>query len=184
MSLVGLVLLVSANADKVQSRQKTETRPHIHCGTEVGSVIRFFYKIRIENPNDLRDFPLFFQAVADGDKRINTLGSEVSWRVYLSSTEMQQLVQRLDNLGLTWQDFASAKPPIRFETPPAPHEMQVFVFCKDGSARGEVPNKKVCQALEPLDSIFQNYRDAGAFQSYREGFGCHIPRSKRQVFKE
>jgi hypothetical protein len=152
--------------------------------------VRFVYNPPI--PQDNIVIPLILRQTTEQDPRYGTWSTLVPEGLtqWISTREMQSLVDRLEKLNLMWD--VSLKP-ISFSRepkvppPPPPHllwkmpmarrvgTMEIDITSDAGSAVADLPSDQVCGSMERLDPAFQIPIAVYTFRGTRLQWGCKVP---------
>jgi hypothetical protein len=172
LCVLGLVLLVAANADSTLTRQNRENESLMSCAANENAAVRFFYN----PPGGYFHFPLIFRSVEQADLRLNTAPMTTEGRTaYISFAEMRQLVEGLANSKLSWRVSEKAEGLGSYKKIPVLDRMEILVLCPKGTPRSKLAPKNICETLAPLDPALKTPRALWEFQLFRQGYGCKVP---------
>jgi len=137
------------------------------------TTVRFFFQ-----PLDGRYFhiPLLFRVVNKSDPRRNTAPMlDVGRTAYVSLSEMQQIVARLAQLPLQWDESAKIQKLETYEDLDLVPRMRIDILSVDGTAKSSIDPDNICKTLSQLDDALQTPRALWEFQLFRMGYDCRVP---------
>ena len=169
---VALVLAVQASGQS--GAESTVLRIGDH------SIVRFFF-----DPGNYFHAPILFQAVDNGDKRLNTAPMRSEGRtVYITPKEMASLLSGLPNLGLKWK-LTKEQEKLGDATKIIPdYAMVITIVSSKGTARAGFDPAKICETLATLDRAFTTPRAVWEFQLFRAEYGCKVPGLDGQKYQD
>jgi hypothetical protein len=146
------------------------------------TVVRFFYL----PPNSYLHAALIFRVVGDHDPRLNTspinnLGGRTP---YITLAEMQNLIQQLSDLDLSWQQSKRVEVPKELTTKEMTDRLQIDIFFSQGTDRTLVDPQRLCATLATLDPAFRQPRALWEFQLFRVDYHCTVPGFNRNAYPE
>lgn len=149
---------------------------------DAATVVRFFYL-----PADSYAHPpLIFRVAPQGDRRLGTapivnMGGRTP---FISTEEMQKLIQGLTRTGLAWEQSGSPKPVSPVPNREKADRMEISIFFTDHPVQAQIPASQLCQTLSELDKAFVQPRALWEFQLYRVDYGCSVQNFNRSAFPQ
>lgn len=175
--MLAIVLIVHGHCLAQTASPETWGKP-----AETGTVVRFFYL----PPESYAHPPLIFRVTSPGDKRLGSapivnMGGRTP---YISSEEMENLIQGLKHTGLTWKQSTSAKLVSPIPTREMTDRMEISIFFTDHPTQAHVSPSELCQTLSGLDKVFIQARALWEFQLFRVEYSCTVPGFNRDAFPQ
>jgi hypothetical protein len=182
---LALVSQMVAGGCKAPSDQTHERLSVLESPVNEKTIIRFFYY----PAGEYIRIPLLFRVVEEGNPRLNTAPMREDGRtVYVSLSEMRELVNGLIRSGLGWQESETVDvlglykdltlAGIGLDT------MDVRLVSLKGTAKAEISPKAICMILKPLDAALKTPRALWEFQGFRLGYGCKVPGFKYGAYAD
>jgi len=184
-SILAFAFLVAIGVCTAESNHGQARASVLNSPVDEKTAVRFFY----DPAGNYFHYPLVFRAVEEGNPLLNTAPMREDGRtVYISQSEMVELVQLLARSGFGWREsetveaFSPSKKlllaGIGLET------MDVRLIASKGTAKAEVSPKDICTTLKPLDSALRAPRALWEFQGFRINYGCKVPEFKYGAYDD
>jgi hypothetical protein len=125
--------------------------------------------------------PINFYVAPEGDRKLNTVVVESAgpaghqWSAFISSSEMQRLIDGLKALDLRWNDFKGReafKPGLKRADDGF---LDITVVSSKATAKAYVRIARMCDELLRLDPAMPSPRILWQFQLFRVDNGCQVP---------
>jgi hypothetical protein len=169
--LVVLVALLPAPASHSIS-QDTKDDKAVVFPVDEKTAVRFFFQ---PDDGNYFHFPLVFRSVSQGDPRLNTAPMADEGRtVYISDSEMRQLLRGLAHSELSWTESASVQmlgPARKLEKS---QDMIITYVSANASATASVRKNKICATLKGLDPAIKTPRALWEFQRFELDYNCKV----------
>jgi len=179
--ICSLVLAIIMSITLLCSGQADEKRNVLKAPVDENTAIRFFY----QPAGDYFHFPLVFRSVDPKDPRLNTAPMTTEGRTaYISLSEMQELMQALSHLRLSWQESARVELLESFRKLKITDTMVITAVSSDGRAIANLNPKKICETFKPLDSALKTPRALWEFQGFRLNYGCKVPGFEHDAYPD
>jgi hypothetical protein len=160
--------------------QATGKQP-LDVRVDQNTITRIFYL----PPENYFHPPLIFRVVGENDPRLGTAPmADLGRTVYISLSEMRNLIAALADSNLSWQESKKLETPKEIETHEMTDKMEVKLFSSSGTDRAFVDPKRLCERLAPLDAALKQPRALWEFQLFRVDYDCHVPGFERNAFPE
>lgn len=155
-----------------QARQSRASELVLAFPVDENTAVRFFY----QPSGNYFHFPLVFRAIDQKDPRPNTAAMAAEGRtVYISLSDMRQLMQELADSELMWQESDKSETFESFRKLEISDNMVITVASSKGTAGARLNPTKICKTLKPLDSALKVPRALWEFQGFRLNYGCKVP---------
>jgi hypothetical protein len=178
---LALALLISACVGKAQYNQKHERVSLLNSPVDEKTVVRLFY----DPAGDYFHKPLVFRVVQEGNPLLNTAPIREEGRTaYISLLEMHDLVEKLVQADLAWQESERVAVLESYKKLPVSDEMEVLVAFSHGMARAQINPKTICRTLKPLDAALRTPRALWEFQGFRFNYKCKVPGFKPDAYPD
>lgn len=146
------------------------------------SVLQFFFQ-----PLDGRYFhvPLLFRVVNKSDPRWNTAPLlDIGRTAYISLSEMHELMTRLAQLPLQWDESAKIENLEPYKIIPLGPRMRIKILSVNGTANSSINPDNICETLAQLDDTIKTPRALWEFQLFRMKYDCRVPNFNPDAYPE
>lgn len=177
-----LAALVAVDAGGMQSSQKPFRAFDLHLEADDKTAVRFFYQ---PAAGDYFHAPLVFSVIEEGNSLINTAPMREAGRtVYISLSEMSDVVQGLKRSDIVWQESGDIVTLGSYKKLPLFDDMEILVANSMGTAKARIAPKAICRTLKPLDAALKTPRALWEFQGFRLNYGCKVPGFKPDAYPD
>jgi hypothetical protein len=178
---IALLVLITQCSGGVQANLNSGGPSLLCTPGDEQTIVRIFYN---PSPGDYFHFPLVLRVVRAGDPRLKMASVLLEGQtVYITGEEMQNLLQRLDRAGLSWQISEKVEALGSFH-----HlligDVEFRVVSPKGTAVANLDPKKLCATLQPLDAALKTPRALWEFQLFRVQDGCKVPGFNSQQYPD
>jgi hypothetical protein len=93
---------------------------------------------------------------------------------YISQSEMKQLLARLAQPPLQWDESTKIESFESYKTIELDRRMHVKILSINGTAKSSISPNDICATLSRLESALQTPRALWEFQLFQMGYQCHV----------
>lgn len=171
---VCLFLFATLTSAPWTSTQTTDQGHALTLPAAKDTVVRFFYQ---PPDGEYLHHPLLFRVVKKSDPRWNTIAYlDVGRTLYISLSDMQQLMTNIAHLSLQWDESAEIEPletvdDIKLDA----LGMDITVLSAKGTAKARIERDQICETLAKLDGALLTPRALWEFQRFRLQYYCRVP---------
>jgi hypothetical protein len=176
-----ILFLITTRAGGIQPSQESGRASLLGTPGNEETMVRIYYN---PAPGNYFHKPLVFRVVKAGDPQLKTAPALLEGQMaYITSDEMQDLLQGLDRAGLSWQTSEKVEALGSF------HHLLIGgvefrVISPKGTAVARLDPKKLCSTLQPLDHALRTPRALWEFQLFRVQDGCKVPGFNYQEYPD
>jgi hypothetical protein len=119
--------------------------------------------------------PMNFYAVSHTDRRFHTVSVDHQWNAFISSSEMQGLIDGLKALHLDWVDSSGREEFVDYRKRNNDGFLDITVVASKSTSKARIRIARMCDQLARLDSAMSSPRILWQFQLFRVDNGCEVP---------
>jgi hypothetical protein len=177
------LLLVTLTSAKPAYCQAASQGDALTLPASKHAVVRFFYQ---PPEGEYLHHPLLFRVVKKSDSRWNTIAYlNVGHTLYISLSDMQQLMINLAHLSLQWEESTEIEPLETWDNVNSyGYGMGIKVLSSKGTAKALIEHDKICETLAQLDGALLTPRALWEFQRFRLQYYCRVPGYNPDAYDE